>query len=803
MKKGYIKIACWALLTAGLGGCATDDALKEGGHDNGLTDVGTNYLAFNIVSDAGTGTRAWLDDDTNFDAGDEAGAEQAITTVQGSNVVLLFNGEKFHSMVNLNANNAVQGETEDRYGKGLEKTIGKFTANIKAANEETDLPTKLLVVLNGNPERLAQLEIDLKAAKDLYLYDDASKKTLKPDEYALAYLTRRLSDESISANNSSIVIFSPSNDDTEYCTMSNAVYVGYGTLEGENNDTKVGDTGKVYNWTYITPNNIKTTEEEAAAEPLTVHVERLAVKVELALKEELGEQLGATDRAGFKYPVLITPADNSKVAQIVPDGAGGKKTEQTEWAFSMLGWSTNAVARRMYLFKNLDDERVDISGTNDLSKHYDGTKNEITSAFFSGWNDARHARCYWAVDGHYAEPTAYPVQYRVAKDNTATQSYVELTNDGVGTANMPLYYYSFQQLRMIAMGLVPNADPTGMTEGNYEAQLQNGSLRKNLAYRYCGENVLGQALLKAEGDIWRGASTHAIIFGQLLIGGEENGEINTYKKDVNGKQFTQDMLNSVSDKLYAAGSYWNRADYMEYAFTMIYRALNDTSRDVTDYFGGTGEIVTPRKAFKLFYKNADGTGKEIEIPSDYFTNLSGLNDIHDNFDYTKDDCNGDDDDESECIFRLSAANVSNGDGKVMLGLKKAYKLIIKGKNETDTGESTFDDLEITPEKFLSLAYNIVGPADYFARGRMYYYVPIYHVATASAKTGADPKNVGDIGVVRNHWYKLKISSLLKPGIPVSDPNQPIIPNIDPSDRYLGLDVHILPWYVVNQEITLQ
>lgn len=54
MKTGYMMIACCALLT-GLGSCATDDALNGGGNDNGLTDVGTNYLAFNIVSDAGGG----------------------------------------------------------------------------------------------------------------------------------------------------------------------------------------------------------------------------------------------------------------------------------------------------------------------------------------------------------------------------------------------------------------------------------------------------------------------------------------------------------------------------------------------------------------------------------------------------------------------------------------------------------------------------------------------------------------------------------------------------------------------------
>ena len=133
----------------------------------------------------------------------------------------------------------------------------------------------------------------------------------------------------------------------------------------------------------------------------------------------------------------------------------------------------------------------------------------------------------------------------------------------------------------------------------------------------------------------------------------------------------------------------------------------------------------------------------------------------------------------------------------MLGLKKGYSLTIKGKDENGRNM----EVRIEPKQFLSLAYEFAGTANYFALGRMYYYAPIYHNVASVPENG--PTKVGDIGVVRNNWYQLTISSLLKPGIPVSDPDQPIIPNVDPSDRYLGLDIHILPWHVIGQEITLQ
>ena len=800
------------------GGCK-DDSLQGDG-ENGLTTVGTNYMAFNIVSDGGVstrGTRAWPDgtpDLGEFDAGSDE--EQAVTTAQGSNVAIFFNeDDSFHSMRDLSrVLNTDGGTPHDRYENDTEVSVGTFVANLKL-EEGTSAPTKVLVVLNGNPDRLDNLEnLLINESGDEYKLSDESTPKNNA-EFVLGYLTRRLDDATINNENATVVLFSPSGIDEEYCTMTNSVYVGNGNTA---EDIKLGadyQKGAIYNLARIEEKNIQPTEDLAkqADNLLTIHVERLAVKVEVDIDSKMNpDPLGTGSKnpytvKDFEYPILLSPTGDGAEGNVLKMPAGGTEVTEAQpvpWAFAMLGWSTNAVARRMYLFKNLNDFRADLNKKTDISPHHDGD-NSITKPFFSYWNDAPRARCYWAVDGHYADPDAYPVQYRDAKDNTGTNSYKDMTSSDK-TETMPLYYYSFTQMRMICQGLVPKTDPAGITAENYGDYLQKGNLRHNLRYRYCGENVLGQRLIKDANRIWRGASTHVVFFGQLLLG----DEIKTYKTtcEEQGNQLTQDLMNSVSDKLLAGGCYWNRADYMQNAYTNIFRALTTSDRTITDRFGsvdGKGKIETPKNNIKLYYQK--GTGEKTELTSTYFTDLMAngetktkLNGVHDNFDYTKDDCNGDDETDTDCIFRLSAANVSNGDGRVMLGLKKDCKLFIEGYDE---GSADLKTVEINPGQFLSIAYEFAGVADLYAHGRMYYYAPIYHAAAGKAATGAAPEKVGDIGVVRNHWYKLTISSLLKPGIPVSDPGQPIIPNIDPTDRYLGLEIHVLPWHVIGQQVTLQ
>ena len=86
-----------------------------------------------------------------------------------------------------------------------------------------------------------------------------------------------------------------------------------------------------------------------------------------------------------------------------------------------------------------------------------------------------------------------------------------------------------------------------------------------------------------------------------------------------------------------------------------------------------------------------------------------------------------------------------------------------------------------------LAY--VTEAQGFADGKCYYQIPIEHFDT--------------YGVVRNHWYKLNISKVIRIGSAVYNPTV-LIPQIPEQETsyYLAAEIHVLNWHVVEQDVTL-
>lgn len=80
-------------------------------------------------------------------------------------------------------------------------------------------------------------------------------------------------------------------------------------------------------------------------------------------------------------------------------------------------------------------------------------------------------------------------------------------------------------------------------------------------------------------------------------------------------------------------------------------------------------------------------------------------------------------------------------------------------------------------------------------GRAYYYVPIKHLGKAG--------EIGEYGVVRNHFYKITLTGIKGFGTPVYFPGEVIIPTV-PSykDTYLAARVKVLQWRVVNQNANL-
>lgn len=79
-------------------------------------------------------------------------------------------------------------------------------------------------------------------------------------------------------------------------------------------------------------------------------------------------------------------------------------------------------------------------------------------------------------------------------------------------------------------------------------------------------------------------------------------------------------------------------------------------------------------------------------------------------------------------------------------------------------------------------------------GAMYYAIPVEH------ETTVDNTETGYYGVVRNHWYRLTVSNIIKVGHGVFDPdNEDIIPDEPENPRYfVAARINILSWKVVKQ-----
>lgn len=141
---------------------------------------------------------------------------------------------------------------------------------------------------------------------------------------------------------------------------------------------------------------------------------------------------------------------------------------------------------------------------------------------------------------------------------------------------------------------------------------------------------------------------------------------------------------------------------------------------------------------------------------------------------------------TEADFILKAATVEGGDGRIMLVLNtEVYDI---NGTAVDFADAIFE----------------VGTAQHFKEGKMYYYIPIKHMAAIGTETvngeEVEAYNVGAYGVVRNHWYKVNVSEIKKPGTPVDDPDQPIIPNDEP-DRgaYASFEIVIIPWHIISDD----
>ena len=98
-------------------------------------------------------------------------------------------------------------------------------------------------------------------------------------------------------------------------------------------------------------------------------------------------------------------------------------------------------------------------------------------------------------------------------------------------------------------------------------------------------------------------------------------------------------------------------------------------------------------------------------------------------------------------------------------------------------------------KSIVLAAIEASKAEVRKDGKAYYYVPIKHLGKAG--------ELGEYGVVRNHFYKITLTGIKGFGTPVYNPDKVIDPTVPTYDNtYLAARVQVLQWRVVNQNVSL-
>lgn len=149
--------------------------------------------------------------------------------------------------------------------------------------------------------------------------------------------------------------------------------------------------------------------------------------------------------------------------------------------------------------------------------------------------------------------------------------------------------------------------------------------------------------------------------------------------------------------------------------------------------------------------------------------------------------------ENENYIEIDKDNVelkSNGDGAVKVILKDGTYYNGNGQELTIATVNT--DLE-------EECKGAIG----YKGGLMYYNIPIEHLNNNSVgEDGNIPE--AKYGVVRNHHYYVTIDKLDNIGKGIFDPDEKIVPgkDEDKDTYYVGANINILSWKIVNQTVEL-
>ena len=777
-----------SLAALGIVSCSdklTDDIGK-------VEDIGgeTGYVSFRIKSADTGGMRAVWNEEENdhFSAGVEtngnfAAEDAIIANIQANRVFFFDKDGNYHSSSFLNLESSTGGHDDD-HGEGDNGAYREkeqvYSATVKRVSDRNlpNWPSQCLVILNGRPSRLNALLAKAQADPDFNM-----KKFLE-------WVNKDFRDSDVANEGETLGLYKSDSDNKYYFTMSNSVYKGDVTINDEEAGTSTTTKG-IKNATQIDPDKLKTTSDLAKQDPITVYVERIMSKVEVGFSGYDDAETETTtgyfaDNMDNKFGFVYTFGDDHETNSKWFDD----KTTITLKAL-VTNWTINAVEYQTKLFKEIGDT-------------WSITEGQETP--FEYWNDESHHRSYWAIDTHYKWDggTEYPTQYRSSFPKaTSTRPY----EDGRELFDNEWTYGESTEEKNGNDVMNPNY-PWALDYKSFDAT----STKR--AYKYCLENTFESDPSLTYQNMIMGS--HLLVKARLLSDAEYN---ELEEKETEAEKVDDAILDKyIKDKYYYSDRYYDEETYIKRQIAVINEVLGENV-DLT---------VKNRKMWK---DDNDGKIEDFE-----FENILGGLWVKQGDKYLRvvSEVNPEKDNEIAAtdVFVIAPAYIVKGDGKVTIALKddnnngkygygkqevnlyylKESKLDENGqpveKIEVEGSDEPQDNLiQFTRNQLVSLIYQVANTADCFKNGRMYYAVPIQHYKAkgngGDYEIDYEENNTGDYGLVRNHWYKFNINTILKPGVPVHDPDQPIIPNYDEEDRYIGFEVIILPWHIVdNGNVTL-
>lgn len=525
--------------------------------------------------------------------------------------------------------------------------------------------------------------------------------------------------------------------DRKYFTMTNSIY-----FDGENK--KVADIE-------IPKDCIAKTL--MAAKPITVRVERMVAKFSFELPKDLNGN----------YVNIFRPSDAADLIFFNGFNANGINTTAKKWQVEVTGWNVNAYETQNYLFKKIDNNNNDLND----------------------WNNPSNYRAYWSEDPHFdyalnddgdktADALQYPWQYRKVIDEANIGYYKEKES---ATANDNLLRnFSFNDL--------------GLHRPTKDQQIDfNTAFGNKIVYTpentYDTRAVAGNngRAHDSRGELLAG--THLLVGAELQIKESDDDNKDDYK--------TLDHLYRAYDGVYYKSE--------QECFVALMTAFNQSliSNEVLVYtYYNWDNYATPDT--KSFVAKSDG---------EYRLYLDGK-ELTD--EYLEEIMNMSDEDFAHKIGTLAPATLRRGDGKCLPWLEEAItdgtdsrlKILKKDNNNSlitlDICERKKDEQgfvyagekkrNANANDIKSLLYEWVGAVDHFNHGKMYYAHGIYNPTF-------EKTNSKYYGVIRNSWYKFKLTDINSMGIPVDDPTQPIVPDRVGNEDKINVTINILDWHQVD------